>query len=299
MFKRFELCGVPRDRVVRVLTSSATTGQRPSKVFLDKATAFRQSKALTAVLSEHIGKARRPYLVLDTPEAAGGGGEISARAAGIRGLGNFARETVFGLRRSPAGQLGPDFDLIRSFLDQHEGQPLLLFGFTFIVWSAFVLEAERQGVRFQAPQATLLHSGGWKKLQAQSVTSEGFRQRTARVIGCRPEDICEFYGMVEQVGTIFVDCEQGHKHVPAFAEVILRRPGSLSPAAVGESGVIEVISVLPTSYPGHVLITEDEGLLAGVDDCACGRKGVFFDFLRRIERAELRGCGDTFAATPT
>jgi hypothetical protein len=75
----------------------------------------------------------------------------------------------------------------------------------------------------------------------------------------------------------------------------MRRPGSLDPVSIGQSGAIEVISVLPTSYPGHVLITEDEGRLAGIDDCPCGRKGAFFDFLRRIERAELRGCGDTFA----
>jgi hypothetical protein len=172
---------------------------------------------------------------------------------------------------------------------------MLLFGFTFMVWSAFVLEAERQSVRFRVPQVTLFHSGGWKKLQSQAVTPHAFRQRTADVLGCRPDQILEFYGMVEQVGTVFVDCEQGHKHVPAFADVIMRRPGSLDPVSIGQSGAIEVISVLPTSYPGHVLITEDEGRLAGIDDCPCGRKGAFFDFLRRIERAELRGCGDTFA----
>ncbi len=33
----------------------------------------------------------------------------------------------------------------------------------------------------------------------------------------------------------------------------------------------------------------------GVDDCPCGRKGKYFRFTSRIERAEIRGCGDTFA----
>ena len=36
--------------------------------------------------------------------------------------------------------------------------------------------------------------------------------------------------------------------------------------AVGKPGVVEVISTLPRSYPGHVLLTEDRGVVHGVDD---------------------------------
>ena len=67
------------------------------------------------------------------------------------------------------------------------------------------------------------------------------------------------------------------------------------PVVPGETGIIEVASVLPTSYPGQALITDDQGVLVGVDDCGCGRKGSYFRFTRRIERVEVRGCGDTFA----
>jgi phenylacetate-coenzyme A ligase PaaK-like adenylate-forming protein len=141
----------------------------------------------------------------------------------------------------------------------------------------------------------LLHSGGWKKLQAQAVSKEEFSRRTAAVLGCEPQQILDFYGMVEQAGTVFVDCEAGSKHAPAFADVIIRRPYTLMPAEVGETGIIEVASVLPTSYPGQALITDDQGTLVGVDDCPCGRKGSYFRFTQRIERVELRGCGDTFA----
>ncbi len=101
--------------------------------------------------------------------------------------------------------------------------------------------------------------------------------------------------MIEQVGTVFVDCDAGNKHAPAFADVVIRRPYSLQPVAIGESGIIEVLSVLPTSYPGQALITEDQGVLIGVDDCPCGRLGNYFRFTKRIEQAEARGCGDIFA----
>ncbi len=129
----------------------------------------------------------------------------------------------------------------------------------------------------------------------QAVTKGEFRRRVAETLMADPRRILDFYGMVEQVGTVLVDCEAGNKHAPAFADVLIRRPGTLSPVEVGETGVIEVLSALPTSYPGQALLTEDQGLLVGVDDCPCGRKGISFRFAGRIEQAEVRGCGDVFA----
>ena len=62
---------------------------------------------------------------------------------------------------------------------------------------------------------------------------------------------------------------------------------------IGKAGVIETVSVLPKSYPGHIILTEDEGIILGVDDCACGRKGKYFKILGRLPKAEIRGCSDT------
>jgi len=65
---------------------------------------------------------------------------------------------------------------------------------------------------------------------------------------------------------------------------------------VGEKGIIETVSVLPGSYPGHVLLTEDEGVILGEDDCPCGRLGKYFKIEGRLQNAELRGCSDTYAS---
>ena len=295
MFKHFLLSAIPPERVVRELHSSSTTGQRPSRIVIDKTTAFRQSRALVSILKEHIGNRRRPFLALDAADAVGQGDSLSARGAAIRGVGNFASKTLFAFDRAPSGDLTPDWQRIAGFFDDNAGGPVLLFGFTFIVWMHFILEAERRGLSFNAPEAVLMHSGGWKKLTAQAVSKEEFTQRTASVLGANVQNVLDFYGMVEQVGTVFVDCPAGNKHAPAFADVILRRSLSLEPVEVGQTGIIEVLSTLPTSYPGHALLTEDQGILLGVDDCPCGRKGKYFRFTSRIERAEVRGCGDTFA----
>lgn len=295
VFKSMDLHAVPKENIVRVLQSSSTTGQSPSRIYVDKTTAFRQARALAAVLKEHIGKSRRPFLVIDEESSLGHGGEITARGAAIRGIANFASETVFALRKIEDGDIEPDYRLIEEFLSVNRDQPVLVFGFTYIVWSRFIQKAWEQGIKYESPQAILLHSGGWKKLVSEAVSKEVFSEKASAIIGCSRSSILDFYGMVEQVGTVFVDCSEGNKHAPAFADVLIRRPDTFEEVTFGEEGIIEVVSSLPTSYPGQVLLTEDKGVLMGRDDCPCGRKGDYFRFTSRIERAEIRGCGDTFA----
>ena len=75
-------------------------------------------------------------------------------------------------------------------------------------------------------------------------------------------------------------------------EISLR--GDFSLCEPGEEGVLQVLSPLPRSYPGHSLLTEDLGVLLGEDDCPCGRKGKYFKVTGRVPRAEVRGCSDTY-----
>ena len=152
MFKHFELRAVPPESIVRELRSSATTGQSPSRIFVDKPTAFRQARALATVLAEHIGRQRRPFLVLDSPEAVAAGGELTARGAAIRGIANFASQTTFAMRGERDGDLVPDFHAVTDFFAANRDRPILIFGFTFIIWTRFVMEAERHGMRFDVPR---------------------------------------------------------------------------------------------------------------------------------------------------
>jgi hypothetical protein len=190
-----------------------------------------------------------------------------------------------------------DLDGVAAFLDKWGDVPILLFGFTFMVWQFFVRALEESGQRLRIAGGILVHSGGWKKLQDEAVDNDRFRQRLAAVTGIRR--VHNFYGMVEQVGSIFVECEEGRLHVPSFAEVIIRRPSDWSVAAPGEVGLIQVISCLPHSYPGHSLLTEDLGALTGEDTCLCGRHGRTFQVEGRLPKAEVRGCSDTFGERQT
>ena len=294
-FKEFELRCVPEDQVVRVLQSSGTTQSVPSRIYLDKPTAFRQTKALASIIMDVVGSQKRPYLVLDCSSVNQSGSALTARGAALRGFMPFASSVTYALVESKTG-LSLDLEVLERFFEETRGQSVLLSGFTYIIWTEVVKKLQANGLRFQHPELTLFHSGGWKRLQQARVDKSVFAEGVAEVFGCEPASIRDFYGMVEQVGIIFVDCAAGNKHSPGFGEVVIRSLRDFGHARPGEAGLIEVMSVLPSSYPGHAMITEDMGVPLGFDTCPCGRGGLYFRFLSRVLHAEVRGCGDTFAA---
>jgi hypothetical protein len=285
---------VEASEIKRTLTSSSTSGQIPSRIVLDAATARRMTKGLTAIIRDLIGPARRPYLVIDIPENLKAQPELGARGAAIQGLQSFATEVVSCLRREADGNTSLDLDKLQASAAKwrEKDSAVLIYGFTYVIWTEFVQPLQRQGVKLNLPNVHVLHSGGWKRLQQQAVTKDAFTDGVASVFGCAPERVIDYYGMVENVGVVYPDCERGHKHVPAFAEVIIRDPLRLAPVEVGQQGLVQVASVLPTSFPGFLLLTDDMGKLIGNDGCACGRRGTHFRFTQRVPKVEVRGCGN-------
>lgn len=294
LFKQMELLSVDRSRIFKTMTSSGTSGQAVSRIFLDRDTAMRQQQALVKIVSSFTGTARIPMLIIDSPSVIADRRTFSARGAGILGFSIFGTDKAYALD----DDMRLDVAAVEGFLDKHQGQRVLLFGFTFMVWQHFYRELVRlaaEGRRFDLSRAVLIHGGGWKKLQADAVSHDEFHARLREV--CGMTDIHDYYGMVEQTGCISMECERGHLHVSVFSDVIPRRPLDFAPCAVGETGILQVVSVIPESYPGHSLLTEDEGVLLGEDDCPCGRKGKYFKVSGRLRNAEIRGCSDTYAAS--
>ena len=60
----------------------------------------------------------------------------------------------------------------------------------------------------------------------------------------------------------------------------------------GNKGLVQLISLLPTSYPGHNILTEDIGLISNIHDCSCSRLGKRFKIFGRLKKAEIRGCAN-------
>ncbi len=288
LFKLIDLRSIDTNQVARMLVSSGTSGAAVSRIFLDADTARQQAKALTRIFGQFAGKQRMPMLVVDNDGFLHDRAQFNARAAGILGFSNFGRDHFYLLD----AQLQPDWDALDAWLLRHQGQPVFLFGFTFIIWRSLVMAARRDGRSFSLPPGSLLvHGGGWKKMEEQKVDNATFKASLHEVLGL--EQVHNYYGMVEQVGSVFFECEHGHLHAPAYADVIIRDPVDLTPAPAGSVGLVQVLSLLPRSYPGHSLLTEDLGVLHGEDDCPCGRLGKYFSVLGRVKNVEVRGCSDT------
>jgi hypothetical protein len=160
-----------------------------------------------------------------------------------------------------------------------------------MVWK--YLYRQLQSAELNLENGILIHSGGWKKLQEEAVDNSEFKRRLREATGLKR--VYSFYGMAEQVGSVFLEGEDGYLYTSNFSEVIVRDPVTWREAAPGATGVIQVLSTLPLSYPGHSILTEDLGVVHGVDDSTCGRRGTRFSVTGRVPRAELRGCSDTHA----
>ena len=237
-----------------------------SRIYLDRAAAAAQTRALAATLQTVLG----PQAAADAARRHPGGAQatgasFSARGAGVLGHDRTSAATTSG-RSTSEGD--PTVEALEAFLAKHGDAPFLIFGFTFMVWLYLYEVARDDGL--DLCNGILIHSGGWKKLIDQAVDNAEFRRRLADDTGLRR--IHNFYGMVEQIGTVFLEGpEGGSLYCPDFADVVIRDPQTWAEPPLGEPGLIEVVSTLPTSYPGHVLLTEDLGVVARRSTTATGR----------------------------
>ena len=104
------------------------------------------------------------------------------------------------------------------------------------------------------------------------------------------KQVYNYYGMIEQTGSVFLECEKGYFHCSIFSDIFIRN-SKLELSKIKEAGLIQSSFLRPLSYPGHNILTEDVGVMQGIDNCSCGRKGNTL-LQRRVPDAEPRGCSD-------
>jgi hypothetical protein len=289
LWKTHRLVSVPDAEISTTLMSSGTTAQTPSRVYLDKDTARRQARALARVVGHVLGPRRLPMLVIDTASVLKDRAAFTARGAGVLGMMTFGARPVFALNDA----LELDVAAVEGFLARHGEAPFLVFGFTYMVWAYLHRRLVDRGLDLS--RGVLFHSGGWKKLGELAVDNAAFRRGLAA--SCGLTRIYNFYGTVEQIGSIWLEGEDGLLYAPPFADVVVRDPITLAEVPIGTPGVLQLVSALPTSYPGHSVLTEDLGVVEHVDRADHARwLGKAIRMIGRVPRAELRGCGDTHAA---
>jgi hypothetical protein len=293
VFKEMELITGPKEAIKTRIMSSATTSGKPSIISLDESTMRRQQIALQNIMHDFLPE-RRIFIVFDARTTVEKKGEhTSSRATAIRGFTQFAKKMKFVLD----GDLGVSTSSLLEAVDSVGSEKVCVFGFTWLIYQTCIsLIRDHQVVNQlrRLPSSTkVLHIGGWKKLKDLAVDKKLFNETVSRTLGVQQENVIDVYGMTEQLGTIYPDCEAGHKHMPLYSDIIIRSGETLKPLGIGEQGLIQFLTPIPNSYPGISILTEDVGELRGIDDCPCKRKGKYFVFKKRVEKAPIKGCGDT------
>lgn len=288
----FKLGSVPKEDLTLTLQSSATSGV-PSTIMVDKTTAKRQALAMLKVVGQFIGAERKPFLVMDIDPRGADRRLLGARFAAVTGYLRFANKMGYFLK---ADENGVSYFDVQGITDYVAGldpdKPVVVFGFTYILYQNVLQSIERAGVTIKLPRGSkVIHIGGWKKLESEKIDKALFNERVAACFGLQPTDVIDIYGFTEQMGLNYPDCECGWKHTSNYVRVLVRDVVTREVLPPGEVGLLEFVTPLPHSYPGNVVLTDDLGVIA-TDECPQHRCGTRFKVVGRMKKAEVRGCGD-------
>ncbi len=290
VFKRHRLITCGEENIFKILNSSGTTGQIKSQIFLDKYNARNQAIALSKIFTQFTGLNRPNMLIIDSPDLLQKRNNFSARVAGIIGFSSLCRKREFALNSNY--QINEE--AIEKLIEASENSQILIFGFTSIIWQYFLKYKFKNSIKSKLrDKGVLMHGGGWKKLENKNISKDYFYKKINNLTGIK--NIFNYYGMVEQTGSIFIECSKGYLHTNPLCDIISRSKNDLSVNPLNIEGIAQVLSVLPTSYPGFSLLTDDLVTIKHINNCPCGRKGKSFKINGRIKKSEIRGCSDTFS----
>ena len=127
-------------------------------------------------------------------------------------------------------------------------------------------------------------------MEKLKISNEQFKRKLFKKT--KLKNIYNYYGLVEQTGSIFIECNKcGYFITSVFSDIFVRDK-KFNIVRNGEKGLIQLLSLLPTSYPGHNILTEDVGEIVDASNCKCGTQVKHFLVHGRAKEAEIRGCSD-------
>ena len=286
LFKEFDFLSIDKKKIFKTLFSSGTTSNNLSKIYLDKINALNQIKVLQKIFYNLIGNSRLPMLVIDKHNTNINRSNFSASTAAISGFSIFANEIVYLLDK----ENNIDYKILNNFLKKNNKKKFLIFGFTSNIYINLINKINIKKINIKNfSNAFLIHGGGWKKIEEKKISRKKFNLYLNKKLGIK--NIRNYYGLVEQIGSIFFECKCGYYIASNYSDIIIRDE-NLNICKKGKSGLVQLLSLLPTSYPGHSILTEDIGEIVYDHKCNCYGYGARFLIHGRLKNAELRGCSN-------
>lgn len=286
LFKEHELCSVPREDLVLILTSSGTGGQK-SQQFLNQES-LDNVKKLALKIHQSLGMAdTREYNYLCftyDPAVANDLGTAFTDEL----LTNFTgkKEVYYAIQFD---SLKNDFVLneegVVSTLKRFasSGIPTRILGFPAFLYEIIINYDLRLNL---GPDSWLQTGGGWKGKADKEIPKKDFRQFITERLGIPGAHQRDLFGMVEH-GIPYVDCERGNLHIPNYSRVFVRSPYDLSLKKKGERGLLHFLCTYNFSYPAPSLLTTDYGRIG---ECDCRLGGDILILEGRAGVSKHKGC---------
>lgn len=287
LFKKFDLYSVSQNKIIKILKSSGTTGSNPSKIFLDSFNAKNQTWVLSKIVGNIIGKKRLPMLIVDQDPQGIDRSSYNARIAAINGFSIFGKSLTYILDKNNK----VDSKQLNNFVKKFGKQKFLIFGFTNLIYEHFLESKLNLSKTKNLKNGIIIHGGGWKKLEKKSISNKIFKKNLK--LNYNINKVYNYYGLIEQTGSIFIECPRCSCFRSSIYSDIFVRDQNLNIIKKNKKkGFLQVLSLLPTSYPGHSLLTEDIAELRSDIKCKlCGNSKKFIVH-GRAKNSEIRGCAN-------
>lgn len=284
LFKELELKSIPNKKVFKILNSSGTSSGKPSKIYLDKDNARTQTLVLNKIVTKIIGKKRLPMLIIDEKKIIQDPSKFDAKTAAIIGFSMFGSNHQYLIKNGSI-----DYENLNIFLDKFAKQKFLIFGFTSLVYEQLINKLDIKKIKSFFENSILIHGGGWKKMEKIKVSNKIFKRKLNKFL--KINHIINYYGLIEQTGSIFFECTKCGCFTPSEYSEVLIRDKNFKVLPKNKKGFIQLLSILPKSYPGHSILTEDIGQLIN-NNCKFCKIAKKFKVYGRAEQSEIRGCSD-------
>ena len=216
LFKHYDLITTNRDSLFRTLKSSGTSSLNVSKIYLDKNNVNNQIKVLSKIVGEVFGKKRLPMIIIDKKLRSDNLINLNARNTAIRGFSIFGKNHTYMINNSNE----IDYNFLNLFLKEFGNSKFLVFGFTSDVFNFLIKKIDINKIKYDFRNGFLLHGGGWKKMEENKIDNKLFKKKLLDKI--KIKNVFNYYGMVEQTGSIFIECKCGKFITSIFSDIIIR-----------------------------------------------------------------------------
>ncbi len=293
VFKNNMISSIPKSKVFRQINSSATTSSKFSKVILDKENNLRWTLSLQKMFLDRVGNDKYKILFLDTADNLKYSPVISARSSMLKSF-LFVAADYSSCLNYNKGKLKLNLNIVKKFFKKlQKNEKVMIFGFTYVLYKFFLQELKKNNIQYNLKNGILVHAGGWKKLEKEKISRKKLNSMIKETLNISENKVIDIYGFSEQGGLLYPTCEKGFRHCTNYSTLIVRDFNFKPLDKIKKIGFLQFITPIQLSYPGNSFLTEDIGWIEGIDNCSCGRLGIYFKVLGRYKHeTEIRGCGD-------